>query len=305
MSLQAMDWALRKVRGISPTQKLILICLANHAGPDGNCWPSQSVISEYTELSRETIYRNLSDLEKKGMIRSVHRYDDAGRDLSKTYFLNMTIQGETQSLTGMSNHQGGETQSLTTEIQDKTRNPGETENLTGETENLREGDGASHPGEIQNLTSKENLSKEESVIRTKRIKNTHVEVAGNAPSHSDATNASERTKPRRLSELAELWNKTCQYLPSVREMTHKRCQKEKLRLRERPDLTDWFKIFQILDRSSFCRGENRSGWKATFDWIIENQDNSIKVLEGKYSGTNGFSSKGNYDFDIEKWAREG
>jgi DNA-binding MarR family transcriptional regulator len=94
MSVQAIDWALRLVKNVTPTQKLILICLANHAGPDGTCWPSQSVISEYTELSRETIYRNLSDLEKRGLIRSIHRRDQSGRDLSKTYVLNLQVDGE-------------------------------------------------------------------------------------------------------------------------------------------------------------------------------------------------------------------
>lgn len=99
VSLQAMDWALRRLRGLSPTQKLILICLGNPAGPDGKCWPSQSVISEYTELSRETINRNLLELEKKGIIRSVKRRDPAGRDLSKIYLLNLAMSGTTQDHT--------------------------------------------------------------------------------------------------------------------------------------------------------------------------------------------------------------
>jgi len=94
MSLEAILWALRDVKDVTPTQKLILIGLGNHVGPDGTCWPSQSVISEYTELSRETIYRNLSDLEKRGLIRSIHRRDQSGRDLSKTYVLNLQVDGE-------------------------------------------------------------------------------------------------------------------------------------------------------------------------------------------------------------------
>ena len=96
MSVQAIDWALRLVKNVTPTQKLILICLANHAGPDGTCWPSQAVISEYTELSQKTIYRNLAELEKEGFVRSVHRQDKAGRDLSKTYLLNLAMDGVTE-----------------------------------------------------------------------------------------------------------------------------------------------------------------------------------------------------------------
>ena len=108
MSVQAIDWALRKVRGVTPTQKLILIALGNHAGPDGTCWPAQTTLSEYTGLSREAIYRNIAELEKQGFLRSVRRKDENGRDLSKTYKLNL-IKGETEDLTGAS---GGEIGSL-------------------------------------------------------------------------------------------------------------------------------------------------------------------------------------------------
>lgn len=185
MSLQAMDWALRKVQGISPTQKLILICLANHAGPDGTCWPSQNTLSEYSGLSRETIYRNLTDIEKKGLIRSVQRRDDSGRDLSKTYVLNITeeegarpgsssgetenLRGETQSLTGGAKMTGGrdaESHPIKSMLSEEV---GETQSLTGETESLREGDAESQGGETQSLTSKENQSRKESVTRTKNI----------------------------------------------------------------------------------------------------------------------------------------
>lgn len=186
MSLQAMDWALRTVQGITPTQKLILICLANHAGPEGTCWPSQNILSAYSGLSRETIYRNLSDLEKQGLIRSIPRQDQSGRDLSKTYVLNITkeegsrresssgetqsLRGETQSLTGGAKMTGGrdaESHPIKSRLSEQV---GETQSLTGETESLREGDAESQGGETQSLTSKENQSREESVNRTKRLK---------------------------------------------------------------------------------------------------------------------------------------
>ena len=177
MSLQAMDWALRMVRGLSPTQKLILICLGNHAGPDGKCWPSQAVISEYTELSRETINRNLLELEKKGLIRSVKRRDAAGRDLSKTYLLNLAMAGVTQDHTGMANRQGGVTENHTQEKQgvlqpsplSGAKSLGVTQDHTGVTESLRGCDGESHPGVTQDHTSKENRSRREPVNRTKRL----------------------------------------------------------------------------------------------------------------------------------------
>ena len=64
MSCQAMDWAIRTVQGISPTQKLILICLANHSGPDGTCWPSQTIVSDY--LSRDAVNKNMNNRRERG-----------------------------------------------------------------------------------------------------------------------------------------------------------------------------------------------------------------------------------------------
>ncbi|MHB1758233.1 MAG: helix-turn-helix domain-containing protein [Leptospirillum sp.] len=99
MSLEAVDWALREVRGISPIQKLILICLADQAGPNGTCWSSQSTVAEYSGLSRETINRSLSKLEKRGIIRSLQRQNCVLNPLSglvtetKTYVLNLQKGG--------------------------------------------------------------------------------------------------------------------------------------------------------------------------------------------------------------------
>ncbi|MCL5284193.1 MAG: hypothetical protein M1313_00295 [Nitrospirae bacterium] len=172
---------------------------------------------------------------------------------------------------------------------------GETQDLTGETESLREGDAESQGGETQSLTSKENQSRKESVIRTKRIETkTHVEIAKSAI-----------VDPPPLPDLPILWKTHCPSLPQIRETTQKRRDKIQIRLKEHPDPSWWVEVMTAIEKSAFCRGENRSGWRATFDWLIENQDNAIKVLEGKYSGANRSSSRGNFDFDVEKWAREG
>ena len=40
--------------------------------------------------------------------------------------------------------------------------------------------------------------------------------------------------------------------------------------------------FRKVEASNFCKGENDRGWRADFDWLIKNDHNIIKVLEGKY-----------------------
>jgi len=39
----------------------------------------------------------------------------------------------------------------------------------------------------------------------------------------------------------------------------------------------------------FLLGENKSGWKISFDWLIGNDTNYLKILEGKYANSKDFS----------------
>ena len=99
----------------------------------------------------------------------------------------------------------------------------------------------------------------------------------------DIVNADEKTVvvtpfPR---QLFELYKTTTKNLPQPSEFTRDRERKCHLRLRER-GLSDWQAIFERMDKTPFLLGENQRGWRATFDWIIANETNSAKVLEGKY-----------------------
>ncbi|MDO5479100.1 MAG: hypothetical protein Q4G23_08055 [Clostridia bacterium] len=39
--------------------------------------------------------------------------------------------------------------------------------------------------------------------------------------------------------------------------------------------------FEKVQESSFLKGDNERGWKASFDWVMK-VDNLIKVIEGNY-----------------------
>lgn len=191
MSVQAVDWALRLVQGISPTQKLILICLANHAGPDGRCWPAQETLSEYSGLARQTINRTLSDLEQGGFIQSSRRKDEAGRDLSKVYRLNMAkTRGVSESDTGVSEgdrechpgRQGGVSESDTKQQQEPSLEPSK-KTTTKEQENVVVSSGnvgqqkseGKNPGSDLlldagiNLRQAEDLAKKHSLARIREV----------------------------------------------------------------------------------------------------------------------------------------
>lgn len=94
------------------------------------------------------------------------------------------------------------------------------------------------------------------------------------------------------SKLKDLWNETCKSLPQVKELSKSRINKIKLRLKER-GLDSWGVIFAKIEASDFCKGKKGDGWRATFDWIIENDHNALKVLEGKYDGKSRSSANSN------------
>ena len=89
-------------------------------------------------------------------------------------------------------------------------------------------------------------------------------------------------KHQKLQEFIDLYNQFCFNLPKATKLTESRKEKIKTRLKKEPDLNEWKKCFQICNDTPFLRGENRNGWKASFDWLVENDKNYLKVLEGNY-----------------------
>jgi len=82
-------------------------------------------------------------------------------------------------------------------------------------------------------------------------------------------------------KILELWNQLCPH-QKIRGITDKRRSHLKKRWSEWKDLEYVQELFRKITSSSFCRGENDRGWKADFDWIINNDTNHVKVMEGKY-----------------------
>lgn len=84
------------------------------------------------------------------------------------------------------------------------------------------------------------------------------------------------------SELLDLFNKNCPSLSKVVKLTEGRKKKLALRWKEMPDLLQWERLFKLVEQTPFLKGQNDRGWKASFDWLIENDTNLIRVLEGRY-----------------------
>lgn len=97
-------------------------------------------------------------------------------------------------------------------------------------------------------------------------------------------------EPLTPTELAEGWNEHCAQrfgLPAVTlPLSKARREKARMRCREHPEEQWWGRVFLQVGQSKFLRGVNGSAdhanWKATFDFLVANDTNAVKIHEGQY-----------------------
>lgn len=91
------------------------------------------------------------------------------------------------------------------------------------------------------------------------------------------------TPPAPYEEIKDLYNSICVSLPQIKTVSNNRKQHLKARWKQFDySLTTFEEVFRKVEASEFCKGKNERGWKADFDWLIKNDHNMTKVLEGKY-----------------------
>jgi len=74
-------------------------------------------------------------------------------------------------------------------------------------------------------------------------------------------------------------------LPGIQNFSRCRQDKFRRRMKERLFADRWQEIIEKLSQSAFCTGKNDRGWKADIDWLLKDDANYVKVLEGKYDKT--------------------
>jgi hypothetical protein len=89
-------------------------------------------------------------------------------------------------------------------------------------------------------------------------------------------------------ELLAIYTEERGALPEARELTAERSMKcaERLRAAGTEDAPEFLREFREAvrraARTPFLCGANGRNWRATFDWLIANDENYRKVLEGRY-----------------------
>lgn len=126
--------------------------------------------------------------------------------------------------------------------------------------------------------------KETSLTRGKEI----AEAVASPTSASDEAEASKVEKRDNMpyKEIKGMWNDVCVGYPRLVKLSDSRKNKIQNRVAEMGGMEKALpllqEIFTKMQASSFMRGDNKRGWKASFDWLFENDKNWVKVYEGNY-----------------------
>lgn len=89
MSVEATTWAWRQP-DLTPSERLVLVALADHASNDGACWPGLRGLAEKVDLTRRTVRRIVASLEERELLQREQRRDGDGRQTSNLIVLQMT-----------------------------------------------------------------------------------------------------------------------------------------------------------------------------------------------------------------------
>lgn len=108
----------------------------------------------------------------------------------------------------------------------------------------------------------------------------------------------DRKKPDPIpyQEIVDLFNEICIESPKVKALSEKRKDKIKQRYNELGGIEIFKEAFNKVNESDFLTGRSKNSWIVKFDWIMENDTNILKLLEGNYS--NGKSKSSNPFKDV-------
>ncbi len=84
--------------------------------------------------------------------------------------------------------------------------------------------------------------------------------------------------------FVDLYNSSCPNLNLCKFISKERKKKITLRLRERSDLNWWTRVFEIANEVELLPNEKHpNGWKPDLEFMVRNEENAIRIFEGKYS----------------------
>lgn len=148
------------------------------------------------------------------------------------------------------------------------------------------------------------LAKRSIYIKENKKERRKEDIESNRITLSSTSDEVEVSKPKveqvQWKKIVEMWNETCKSFPKVFSLSENRKNKMRLRVSEMGGSEKAMEIlkgiFAKMEESSFLKGDNRRGWKASFDWLFENDKNWVKVWEGNYDNEKPKSNEENQGY---------
>ena len=233
---------------VAPTTKLVLLCLADTANDDGECWPSLQTIANKTGLTRRAVINHVNILCRAGFLTKTNRYKDNGEQTSSLLkIVAMPMAGSEQGSPGGVNeiHRGGEQGSL------------------GVVNDVHPGSEPRSPEPIKEPISLEPIKEPKDISPDKgRI---HYEnIAGIFKHLCPSLPRLKKITPARKSAIRNLWE---EYKEGYSD----------------PGML-FSELFQKVEASDFLTGRSGRWDSCNFDWVL-NPKNALKILEGTYKNT--------------------
>jgi hypothetical protein len=257
-------WTDEKVGRLSISARLLFIGMWNFADDSGVCRSNiillKSQIFPYDEITAEDIKNNLKELILNGLVREVVHSDEAfiyinnflkhqniSRPSNHKYIDNIDVclkNNETLTEHSLSTHVPLTEHSLSTHVP-----------LT------------EHSVSTQCVNLNLNLNQNQDIVD-----GSAAPVAKSARSSAD------------VDSIFEIYKAKNKKLPGTTALNDTRRKKIKARLNGDQDFKKRFgEAVGKCQDSAFLCGDNARGWKANFDWLIANDTNYVRVLEGQYT----------------------
>lgn len=107
-----------------------------------------------------------------------------------------------------------------------------------------------------------------------------------------------KNKDNDYEEIKRLFNAMPTEFTEVKSLSSKRKSHIAARIKDH-GIEKLGEVFRLASESNFLNGDNPSGWKANFDWIL-NPNNFIKILEGNYVNKQKKYTGKNADYEQRK-----
>ena len=135
---------------------------------------------------------------------------------------------------------------------------------------------------LSNLKPETSINNKDKLKENKKHDLNFKEIDKNKKDHDRSNKENDSGVSVKEKQVVDLYHSTCVSFPGITRLTASRKEKILRRLAEMGDMATMEKVFKKMESSEFLKGGNKNGWMASFDWVFDNSNNWLKVIEGNY-----------------------